>query len=316
MKIRPILTAAFLAASALSLHSQTPDFSIARYRADKSCATSFTFDDGLPEHLSIVAPELEKRGWKGTFWVCGAKVNGEIRSDDSFLSWEEIRQLHERGHEVSNHGWNHKKLTKLTPERIREEVARNDSAIFVHTGKKPLTFCYPYNSKNEDVLRITEEGRSGTRTRQYAFGEAVDEQKTKGRMDDAIRTNGWAVWMTHGISRGYDSFKDTTRFSGFLDYVKSREDEIWVGTFHEVAAYIKERDAVVLNVSGKGRVWTISPETELDPGIFDQPLTLVVSTDSRKVRARQDGRRLEVVYKDGKALIDFGPHAGHIKIRL
>lgn len=27
-----------------------------------------------------------------------------------------------------------------------------------------------------------------------------------------------------------------------FDHVKAREDSIWVGTFHDVAAYVKERD--------------------------------------------------------------------------
>ena len=316
MKNRLILTITILAATALNLYSQTPSITVAPYRGDKACATSFTFDDGLPEHLSVVAPELEKRGWRGTFWVCGAKVNGEKKKNKDFLSWEDIRELHMRGHEVSNHGWSHKKLSRLTPEQIHEEVHKNDSAIFANTGKKPLTFCYPYNSKNEEILKITEAGRSGTRTRQYAFGEAVDEAKTIRRMQDAVRKKDWAVWMTHGISHGYDAFKDTTRFSRFLDYIKTNEKDIWVGTFHEVASYIKERDAVVLDVMQKGRHLHVTPTLDLDPEIFDQTLTLVIDTESRKISARQGRKRLSVIYCEGKVLLEFDPYSDTIKIRL
>ena len=37
---------------------------VAKYKHDKICAISYTFDDGLAEHYTIVFPELEKRGFK------------------------------------------------------------------------------------------------------------------------------------------------------------------------------------------------------------------------------------------------------------
>lgn len=48
---------------------------IARYKGDKFCAISYTFDDGLKEHYTHAAPQLEKRGFRGTFWINGAKIN-------------------------------------------------------------------------------------------------------------------------------------------------------------------------------------------------------------------------------------------------
>lgn len=37
---------------------------IAKYKQDKACAISYTFDDGLAEHYTLVAPQLEKRGFR------------------------------------------------------------------------------------------------------------------------------------------------------------------------------------------------------------------------------------------------------------
>ena len=48
---------------------------VARYKGDKACAISYTFDDGLAEQYTLAAPQLEKRGFRGTFCVNGAKVN-------------------------------------------------------------------------------------------------------------------------------------------------------------------------------------------------------------------------------------------------
>lgn len=33
---------------------------VARYKQDKACAISYTFDDGLAEHYTLVAPQLER----------------------------------------------------------------------------------------------------------------------------------------------------------------------------------------------------------------------------------------------------------------
>ena len=48
---------------------------IARYKQDKASAISYTFDDGLAEHYTLLVPQLEKRGFRGTFWVCGSNIN-------------------------------------------------------------------------------------------------------------------------------------------------------------------------------------------------------------------------------------------------
>lgn len=51
------------------------DFRIAKYRGNKECAISYTFDDGLKEHYTTVAPRFEELGFRGTFWINGSKVN-------------------------------------------------------------------------------------------------------------------------------------------------------------------------------------------------------------------------------------------------
>lgn len=50
---------------------------VAKYKHDKICAISYTFDDGLAEHYTIVFPELEKRGFKGTFGYAAIIRNRE-----------------------------------------------------------------------------------------------------------------------------------------------------------------------------------------------------------------------------------------------
>lgn len=50
-------------------------------------------------------------------------------------------------------------------------------------------------------------------------------------MNTLIETNDWGVGMTHGLTYGYDAFRNPQRLWDHLDQVKARENEIWVGTF-------------------------------------------------------------------------------------
>lgn len=295
--------------------AQDCPFQISKYKSGKQCAVTFTFDDGLTEHLTIVAPELEKRGWRGSFGICGAKVSGEIKVDDRYLSWEHVSELSRRGHEISNHGWNHKKLTKLERNRVIEELHMNDSAIFAHIGKRPTTVFYPYNSKNPLVIEMAQSGRVGTRLKQYALGQAVDEEKTKRRMDDALSRGEWVVWMTHGITKGYDAFKEPERFSRFLDYVFELASKVWVATFHEVSSYMIQRDAVKISTERQGKKWIVTPALELDSALYDQELTLVLGQYADRIRVKQNGRRLQVYILDNIAYVDFNPYQGPISIK-
>ena len=299
----------------MSLSLSAQEISVSRYKDGKACATSFTFDDGNKDNFTIAAPELEKRGWRGTFWLNCSRIPGEVKGKSNIMTWEDIRAMHDAGHEMSNHGWDHKNLTKISYEEIAEEIEKNDSAIFVHTGVRPVTFCYAYNAKNAEILELASKGRVGTRTFQYAFGEQSSDAQLRQRMNQTVEDGTWAVWMTHGITRGYDYFKDPSRYSSFLDYVKEHEDKIWVGTFKDVAAYIAERDAVVLSQTVKGRRICITTSLDLDPTLYAMPLTMCVD-GVRSIKVTQDRKQLSVSYLGSKAYFDFNPHGGRIIIRM
>ena len=291
----------------------TQEVSIARYKDGKKCATSFTFDDGNRDNYTIAAPELEKRGIRGTFWLNCASIQGEIKGKEYKMTWDDVCDLHGKGHEMSNHGWSHKNLTEISLEEAKAEIEKNDSALFVHIGVKPVTFCYAHNARNQEIEVLASEGRVGTRTFQYRFGEMSPDTELRERMDKVIRNGAWAVWMTHGITIGYDHFEDPSRFTAFLDYVKEREASIWIGTFKDVSTYITERDAVKLDVVKKGKKFIVTPSMALDKTLYNMPLSMCI-TNVSAIDAVQDGKKLTAVYKDGRAFIDINPHGGKIII--
>lgn len=75
-----------------------------------------TFDDGGLSAATETAPLLERRGWRGHFFVATDRIG-----TDGFLGQRELRALHEAGHVVGSHGHTHRALTSLEDgEGLRE----------------------------------------------------------------------------------------------------------------------------------------------------------------------------------------------------
>src|SRR5580658_393865 len=76
-----------------------------------------TFDDGALSSYTIVAGELEKRGWRGHFFVTTGWTGRP-----GFLEPQHIRELHARGHIIGSHTCSHPaRMSKLSwTELLRE----------------------------------------------------------------------------------------------------------------------------------------------------------------------------------------------------
>ena len=295
-----------------------PEVYVADYKDNKECAVSYTFDDGLQEHYTLVFPEMEKVGFKGTFWVCGNTIENEVaRQGKSRMTWPQMKEMSDKGHEISNHSWSHQNAKRLTLEQVKSEIEKNDSAIFANIGVMPVTYCYPYNYKTDEIVALASKNRVGTRTKQISIGGKSSPQRFAKWLDDLMTKEEWGVGMTHGINYGYDAFKEPSLFWEHLDKVKSLEDKIWVGTFREVAAYIRERDDIRLNVSTHKRGLTITPEMTLDKKIYTEPLTMVLVGEAvEKVSVKQGKKQLSAHISGDKVLFDFDPYGGMIKVTL
>lgn len=70
-----------------------------------------TFDDATLDHYTIACPELEKYGGKANLFIAeceGGFFGGTGFSDKSrYMTWEQIKELSDRGHEVLNHSLHH-----------------------------------------------------------------------------------------------------------------------------------------------------------------------------------------------------------------
>jgi len=113
-----------------------------------------TFDDGYPEDVSVVMPELRARGWR-------AVLNLQIGN----LVPARVRELIAAGWEVDAHTFTHPDLTTVGPAQLHREVATARKWIQNVFHVAVDFFCYPAGRYDDAVLR--EVRRAG-----YLGGEA------------------------------------------------------------------------------------------------------------------------------------------------
>ena len=252
--------------------------SITPYRDGKVCAISFTYDDGMLCQYTDIAPELEKRGFHGTFWIIGANMD----KDDAgypWMSWEQVADLSKRGHEISNHTWNHPSLPSLSADEVAKELLLCDDKIEEVTGKRPISMAYPYNAMSPEVVAKCEENRVGTRTFQTGHGQKnsfTTPDSMRVWLNGLLETGEWGVTMTHGTTYGWDMWDRPEELYQFYDEVKAQEDKVWVATFAEVAAYIKEREATSVQIEGTTKSLKLTVRHSLDATLFTEPLTISI----------------------------------------
>ena len=304
----------FLIIFALFPVSGEAQVAVARYYGDKDAALTFTFDDGLQEHYTLVFPRLKALGLKASFGVIGSKVGATWKGIPT-MTWAQLREMAADGQEITNHGYRHNAVIKLQGEALRYEVQHNDTLISDSVGVFPRTYFYPGNRKSDEGIDFCSRDRVGTRMFQGSFGSKRDSAWVHRTLERTLRNQEWTVWMTHGITTGYDAFPNVELFWNTLEKVAQLKDRLWICTLHDGLAYAAERDAVHLDEKqDKYGVIIVVPKMSLNPRLFFHPLTLVVN--GRVKEAVQDSKELAVTYKEGKSLLDFDPYGGKIKIHL
>jgi len=72
------------------------------------------------------------------------------------LSWQEVREMQRHGMEIGAHTLTHPDLTRVSRERVEEEVRGSKEQIEEMLGTPAVSFCYPYgccNARSRDVVR-------------------------------------------------------------------------------------------------------------------------------------------------------------------
>lgn len=106
-------------------------------------AVALTFDDGPDTATEKILRILAEKKVLATFFVIGANAAAQPQI---------IEKMRQAGHEIENHTWSHSDLTRLTADRIREELSRTSRLVGGCSFLRP-----PYGTYNETVTSVARE---------------------------------------------------------------------------------------------------------------------------------------------------------------
>jgi peptidoglycan/xylan/chitin deacetylase (PgdA/CDA1 family) len=105
---------------------------------------SLSFDD-IPASAWLEAgPVLAQHGVKATYYVCGGLAGGRNLDLPQFET-EHLQALHEAGHEVGCHTYEHVSTLSLSPAELDASLARNAAWVAERLDDyQMLSFAYPF----------------------------------------------------------------------------------------------------------------------------------------------------------------------------
>ncbi len=113
---------------------------------EKKVALTFDAAWGADKTLKILEI-LEKYDVKATFFLVGFWL-------DKYP--EETKAIAESGCEIGNHSNNHLQMSKLSEEKITEELNYVNKKVYQLTGKKPTYFRPPFGDYDNELIDTAE----------------------------------------------------------------------------------------------------------------------------------------------------------------
>ncbi len=189
-----------------------------------------TFDDGNKSDISVVAPKLLEYGFGASFYITEGLGYAADANNERYVSWDDVRQLHELGFEVGNHTGSHPNMTELSREEIRSNIEHIERRCDEHGIPRPTTFVYPGWRHSLPVVEVLAE-KSYIFARRGVSPEHPDGgQGARGRPYDPSEDHPLLI-PTTGYAGPEWSFDDLV-----WAIQQARDGKIAVLTFHGVPA--------------------------------------------------------------------------------
>lgn len=97
-------------------------------------AWAMTFDDGGSSAITEIAEQLERRRWRGWFFVAT-----DFIGKPSFCTREQVRELHDRGHIIGSHSSSHpERISRCSWDQLVDEWTRSCS-VLAEIIEQPVT---------------------------------------------------------------------------------------------------------------------------------------------------------------------------------
>ena len=106
---------------------------------------ALTFDDGPSLHTDRLLDIFARYGGKGTFFVLGNLIDSRKNT---------VLRIINEGHEIGNHSWNHRQLTNLSDEEIKDQIMMTRAKIYDVSGVDCRIVRPPYGACNDAVRAV------------------------------------------------------------------------------------------------------------------------------------------------------------------
>ena len=106
---------------------------------------SITFDDGWQSVYDRALPLLDKHGFRSTQYVNASSIE-----TPNFMTAAEVQQLHDAGHEIAAHSYEHVDLTSIDADRLDEEMRKSEEALAA-AGFDRRDLAPPYGRSDAQV---------------------------------------------------------------------------------------------------------------------------------------------------------------------
>ena len=122
---------------------------LVKFCVDSSTDVIFTFDDGGSSFYNVIAPILEKYNKRGVFFISTRYIG-----TDRFLTKEQIKTLHSKGHLIASHSDSHPRdISKLSIDEIVDEWSKSKHILEDIVGEEVNQASVPGGAISSAVLK-------------------------------------------------------------------------------------------------------------------------------------------------------------------
>ncbi len=319
------------------------DASVCLWNDDKLSAFTITIDDNNEQDIPYWKQLQEKYGFKYTWFVIT-----EADKKYNVKDWNLFNELSKQGNAIQGHddrNWyeDKKKGIKYPSLKVYNKILDwTKITIEKHIkDQKCLTYAYPWGEGNVDEVAkhfIASRGVIGllNPANQIDFKQIRSVSNPHIYKNDSTRNHyilpllnktlklegknyyrGWGSTHFHHIT----SPKAQKTTDEFLEYLKQKEDKLWIGTFPAIAKYAQEyatHSLVIDSISDTSISFTLTDEMQDE--IYDFPLTVKIrlANNWTSLFATQNGKDIEskiIIYNQNKyALVKAIPDRGQVTL--